>query len=402
MRIFTKEKISLIVILINLFIAFVGVGLAAPIMPSLAKEMHLSGQVMGYMISAFAFAMLLVSPIAGIWVDTIGRKKMIVLGLFLFSFSELLFATGNQVWVLFLSRILGGIGDALIMPAVTAFIADSTSLEERAKVMGYQAAAISLGFIIGPGLGGFIAELGIRAPFFFAAGFALVTAIISLLVLQEPLTKEQLAKNRKSKMKVSFFLEIKKSFHLLYLVPLIIVFVLSFGLSAYEMMFSLFVDSKFGFTAKDIATIITVGSISGVVAQLLFFDKLVNKFGEKKLIHYMIIVAAIFIVASVFVSRYWSIMAVSSVVFFACDLLRPAVTTLLSKLAGEEQGFVAGMNSMYTSLGIIIGLALGGILFDVNINLPYIFAAVVLFAAFVMSVMWKSKARESISTGLNN
>nr|WP_304502592.1 hypothetical protein [Brevibacillus daliensis] len=57
---------------------------------------------------------------------------------------------------------------------------------------------------------------------------------------------------------------------------------------------------------------------------------------------------------------------------------------------------------MYTSLGIIIGPAIGGILFDVNINLPYIFAAAVLFAAFVMSVMWKSKARESISTGLNN
>ncbi|KOY14770.1 MFS transporter [Paenibacillus xylanivorans] len=397
MRIFTKEKISLVVILINLFIAFVGVGLAAPIMPSLAKEMGLSGQMMGYMISAFAFAMLLVSPIAGIWVDTMGRKKMIVLGLFLFSFSELLFAIGNEVWVLFLSRILGGIGDALIMPAVTAFIADSTSLEERAKVMGYQAAAISLGFIIGPGVGGFVAELGIRAPFFFAAGFALVAAFISLLVLQEPLSKEQLIKNRKGKSKTSFLSEIKKSFHPLYLMPLIIVFVLSFGLSTYEMMFSLFVDSKFGFTAKDIAVIITVGSISGVVAQLMFFDKLVNKFGEKKLIHAMIIVAAIFIVASVFVSRYWSIMAVSSIVFFACDLLRPAATTLLSKVAGEEQGFVAGMNSMYTSLGIIIGPALGGILFDVNINLPYIFAAVVLFAAFVMSVVWKSKARESIS-----
>ncbi|AJS58601.1 MFS transporter [Paenibacillus sp. IHBB 10380] len=397
MRIFTKEKKSLVVILISLFIAFVGVGLAAPIMPSLAKEMHLSGQVMGYMISAFAFAMLLVSPIAGIWVDTIGRKKMIVFGLFLFSFSELLFAIGNQVWVLFLSRILGGIGDALIMPAVTAFIADSTSLEERAKVMGYQAAAISLGFIIGPGVGGFVAELGIRAPFFFAAGFALVAAFISLLVLQEPLSKEQLIKNRNLRSKTNFFSEIKKSFHPLYLMPLIIVFVLSFGLSAYELMFSLFVDSKFGFTAKDIAIIITVGSISGVVAQLLFFDKLVNKFGEKKIIHATIIVAAIFIVASVFVSRYWSIMAVSSIVFFACDLLRPAVTTLLSKLAGKEQGFVAGMNSMYTSLGIIMGPAIGGILFDVNINLPYIFAAVVLFATFVMSVVWKSKARESIT-----
>lgn len=92
------------------------------------------------------------------------------------------------------------------MPAVTAFIADSTSLEERAKVMGYQAAAISLGFIIGPGIGGFVAELGIRAPFFFAAGFALVAAFISLLVLQEPLSKEQLIKNRNLRSKTNFFL----------------------------------------------------------------------------------------------------------------------------------------------------------------------------------------------------
>ncbi|SCW33245.1 MFS transporter, DHA1 family, multidrug resistance protein [Paenibacillus tianmuensis] len=392
MRLFTKEKISLAVVLMNLFIAYVGVGLAAPVMPSFAKEMHLSGEVMGYLISAFAFAMLLFSPIAGIWVDTIGRKNILILGLFLFSFSELLFAIGNQVWVLFLSRILGGISDAFIIPAVTAFIADNTSLEERPKIMGYQAAAISLGFIIGPGIGGFIAELGIRAPFFFAAGFTLVTTIISLLVLQEPLSKEKRMENRQKKLNGSFLSEIKKSFQPLYLVPLIIVFVLSFGLSAYEMLFSLFVDSKFGFNAKDIAVIITVGSISGVVAQVMFFEKLVNKFGEKKLIHATIMIAAIFILASVFSSGYWSILAVSSIVFFACDILRPAVTSLLSKLAGEEQGFVAGMSTTYTSLGIIIGPALGGILFDVNINLPYIFAAVVLFAAFVMAVLWKNNA----------
>ncbi|MCP3775057.1 MFS transporter [Paenibacillus sp. MZ04-78.2] len=393
MRIFPKEKVSLAVILMNLFIAYVGVGLAAPIMPSLAKEMHLSGEVMGYLISAFAFAMLLFSPIAGIWVDTIGRKNILILGLFLFSFSELLFAVGNQVWVLFLSRILGGISDAFIIPAVTAFIADNTTLEERPKIMGYQAAAISLGFIIGPGIGGFIAEFGIRAPFFFAAGFTLVTTIISLLVLQEPLSKEKRMENRQKKLNGSFLSEIKKSFHPLYFVPLIIVFVLAFGLSAYEMLFSLFVDSKFGFNAKDIAVIITVGSISGVVAQVMFFEKLVNKFGEKKLIHATIMIAAIFIIASVLSSGYWSIMVVSSIVFFACDILRPAVTSLLSKLAGEEQGFVAGMSTTYTSLGIIIGPALGGILFDVNMNLPYIFTAVVLLAAFVMAVLWKNNAR---------
>lgn len=180
MRRIGKEQMSLGLVLFNLFIVFVGIGLVVPVMPSFAKELHLSGETVGYLISAFAFAQLLVSPITGVWVDTIGRKKMIVLGLFFFSFSELLFGLGNQVWILFLSRILGGISGAFIMPAVITYIADRTSLENRAKVLGYQAAAISSGFIIGPGLGGLIAELGIRAPFFFAAGFAFIAAFISL------------------------------------------------------------------------------------------------------------------------------------------------------------------------------------------------------------------------------
>ena len=388
-----NQNWSLGLVLFNLFIAYVGIGLVVPVMPSFAHELNLSGEVVGYLISAFAFAQLLASPITGVWVDTFGRKKMIIFGLFLFAFSELMFGLGNQVWILFLSRVLGGISDAFIMPAVISYIADRTSLEDRARVLGYQAAAISGGFIIGPGLGGFIAELGIRAPFFFAAGFAGIAAVISLFVLEESLTKEQMAKNKAQKVSVSFIGEIKKSFRSIYFVPLLIVFVLSFGLAAYEMMFSLFVDAKFGFTAKDIAVIITVGSVFGVVAQIAFFEKLVDKFGEKNMIQTTLVTAALFIFATVFINSYWGIMVVSSIVFFACDLLRPAVTTLLSKMADEDQGFVAGMNSTYTSLGIIVGPAVGGILFDWNINFPYMFAAVVLCAAFALFVYWKNKLR---------
>lgn len=77
----------------------------------------------------------------------------------------------------------------------------------------------------------------------------------------------------------------------------------------------------------------------------------------------------------------------------ACDLLRPAITTLLSKIAGENQGFAGGMNSTYTSLGNMVGPALGGILFNVNVNLPYIFAGLILTAGFGITVLWKSRAK---------
>lgn len=76
---------------------------------------------------------------------------------------------------------------------------------------------------------------------------------------------------------------------------------------------------------------------------------------------------------------------ITSIVFFSCDILRPAVASFLSKIAGEKQGYIAGMNAAYTSLGIILGPIIGGVLSDFNTDMPYAFATVVLVIAFVIS-----------------
>jgi MFS transporter, DHA1 family, multidrug resistance protein len=380
-----KEKVSIALALSSLFIAYVGMGLAAPVMPSIAGELKLSGAVVGYLFAAMAFTQFLASPFTGVWVDSIGRKKMIVIGLLLFSFSEALFGFANETWLLFVSRLLAGVSAAFIMPAVVTYIADKTTLVNRAKALGYQSAAISLGFIIGPGIGGFIAEFGIRTPFFFAAAISLITAIVIFLVLDDSISTEQLQKNRASVVRPEFIQEFKKSFQPQYFTPLLIVFVLAFGLAVYEMMFSLFVDKKFGFTVRDISIIITIGSIAGVVAQILFFDKLVIVIRERMLINLTLLSSAIFIFITILLDGYWTMIVITSIVFFSGDILRPAVTSFLSKIAGENQGYIAGMNSAYTSLGIIIGPIIGGILFDINIDIPYAFAAVVLVIAFVIS-----------------
>ncbi|GKV67357.1 MULTISPECIES: MFS transporter [unclassified Sporosarcina] len=380
-----KEKVSIALALFSLFIAYLGIGLASPVMPSIAKDLSLSGAIIGYLFAAMAFAQFLASPFTGVWVDSIGRKKMMIIGLLLFSFSEALFGFSNETWLLFVSRLLGGVGAAFIMPAVVTYIADKTTLANRAKALGYQSAAISLGFIIGPGVGGFIAEFGIRAPFFFATVISLITAIVIFFVLDDSISTEQLEKNRATAVRPAFTQEFKKSFQPQYFTPLLVVFVLAFGLAVYEMMFALFVDEKLGFTIREISVIITVGSIAGVVAQILFFDKMVNLIGERMLINLTLLSSAIFIFISILINGYWTMIVVTSIVFFSGDILRPAVTTFLSKIAGENQGYIAGMNSAYTSLGIIIGPIIGGILFDINIDMPYVFAAVVLGIAFVIS-----------------
>ncbi|MEK5432202.1 MFS transporter [Lysinibacillus sp. FSL R7-0073] len=379
-----KQNITLAILLSNLFIAFLGIGLVIPVLPTIMNELHISGSVVGYMVAAFAITQLIVSPIAGKLVDNIGRKVMIVAGLFIFGLSEFLFGLGRSIEVLFISRMLGGVSAAFIMPAVTAYIADITTLSQRPKALGYMSAAISTGFIIGPGIGGFLAEYGTRVPFYAAGVLGLVAAIFSLVFLKEPTRAGD-----KEDTPTSILGSAKRVFSPLYFIPFILIFVLSFGLAAFESLFSLFVDHKFAFTPSDIAIIITGSGIVGALAQLLLFDWLTKKMGEINVIRYSLILSAVLTFAMTIVNHYFAILFVTFFIFVGFDLIRPAVTSYLSKIAGNEQGFVGGMNSMFTSLGNIFGPILGGILFDINLNYPYYFATIVLVIGVILALFWR-------------
>ncbi|MGI2326929.1 MFS transporter [Planococcus sp. YIM B11945] len=383
-------KLVLSTLLINLFIAFLGIGLVIPVTPTIMNELNISGTVVGYMVSAFALAQLIVSPISGRWVDRFGRKPMIIIGLFIFSFSEFLFGIGKTVEVLFVSRVLGGVSAAFIMPAVTAFIADITTTSTRPKALGYMSAAISTGFIIGPGIGGFLAEIGTRLPFFFAAGFGLLAAILSLIILKEP---ERSYKVEEQIIQATGFRRILSP---MYFIAFMVILISSFGLASFESLFALFVDHKFGFTAKDIAIVISLGAIVGVIVQVGLFDRLTQWIGEIALIRYSLIVSTALVLVLTYVTGYWSILVVTMTVFVGFDLMRPAVTTYLSKIAGDEQGFVGGMNSMFTSIGNIIGPIIGGILFDIDLNYPFYFATVVLAIGIALTFAWKSPLESTI------
>jgi len=381
-----KQNMMLAIVLTNLFIVFLGIGLVIPVTPSIMNELNLSGSVVGYMVAAFAITQLIISPISGRWADLFGRKRMIIIGLIIFSFSELLFGIGKTVEVLFISRMLGGVSAAFIMPAVTAFIADVTTVETRAKALGYMSAAISTGFIIGPGVGGFLAEISSRLPFFFASAFAVLAAMLSILFVQEP---ERNPENIEVKGKKE---GLKRVFEPMYFISFMVIFISQFGLAAFESLFSLFADHKFGFTPKDIAIMIAGGGIFGAIFQVLLFDRLTKWIGEIRLIRYSLILSTILVFLMTLVNSYFMILFVTVTVFLGFDLMRPALTTYLSKVAGNEQGFVGGMNSMFTSIGNIIGPIIGGILFDIDLNYPYYFATVLLAIGIGLTLAWKEPA----------
>jgi DHA1 family multidrug resistance protein-like MFS transporter len=292
--------------------------------------------------------------------------------------------------MLFISRILGGISAAFIMPAVTAFIADITNLDTRPKALGYMSAAISTGFIIGPGIGGFLAEFGTRIPFFFAGALGTIAAILSIILLSEP---------NRSKVTSEQFTDDKNGFKRMiapkYFLAFILIFIASFGLAAFESFFSLFADHKFQFKPSDIAIVITGGAIFGAFSQVILFERLTRIWGEIKLIRYSLVLSAFLVFLMTVVHSYFSILLVTFLVFVGFDIFRPAVTSYLSNIAGEEQGFVGGMNSMFTSLANISGPILGGILFDIDIDYPYYLASVILTVGIGITLFWKKPVNQS-------
>lgn len=389
----SKINRSLYVLMINMFIAMLGIGLVIPILPKLLEDFHAGGTAAGYLIAASGLTQFLFSPLAGEWADKYGRKLMIVLGLGLFTVSQFMFAVANVMWMLYASRFLGGIGAAMMIPAMMAYVADSTTEETRGKGLGLLGAAMSLGFVIGPGIGGFLADLGLRAPFYISALVAAVVTVLSFFMLKETLSAERRQAAKASQQKrESILKQLVASVKAPYFIYLILVFTLTFGLVNFEAVFSLYVDNKYAYTTKEISVIITVGSLVGVVIQGAVINKLLLRFGENKLINVSFLVSALMMVLMLLSGNFWYNMLLILIFFTFTSIMRPAINTALSKMAGpEEQGFVMGMNNAYMSLGNIFGPALAGILFDVHMNLPYSFGAVILVLSLVLSLTWGKK-----------
>lgn len=299
-----KQKYQLYLLYNSIFLVFLGISLVIPVLPSIMNELNISGAGVGYLTAAFAMTQLIFSPFTGRAADKFGRKIIIVIGMVIFAFSELLFGLGTTIEVLFISRILGGLAGAFIMPAVTAFIVDLTTDQNRARALGYMTAALNFGFIIGPGVGGILAEVSTRLPFFVAAVLGIISAVSAIFLLTEPKRKTEVAAE-KTEVKASNFRTILTP---VFFIAFLVIFVSTFGMSAFESFFSLYFDRKLGFTPFDIAVAITGGALIGAIAQIIFFEPLVRKFGELNIIRASIIYSAFLVFIITFMESYWAIM----------------------------------------------------------------------------------------------
>jgi len=185
---------ALTFVLLTVLIDTIGLGIVIPVLPELV--MHLTGEGLstasrwgGWLAFAYASMQVVFAPVIGGLSDRYGRRPVLLASLTAFGLDYLLMGWAPTLGWLFLGRMVAGMTGASYVTA-NAYVADVTTPDQRSQSFGLVGAMFGIGFIVGPALGGFLGALGIRAPFFAAAGLALVNVMYGAVVLPESLPQE--------------------------------------------------------------------------------------------------------------------------------------------------------------------------------------------------------------------
>lgn len=377
----------MVVLFTTIFLVGMGFSIIMPVLPYYAESLGANAFQLGMLITVYAICQFVFAPIWGAYSDRLGRKPVLLTGILGYSFTFILFGFASQLWMLYIIRIAGGILACATMPTAMAYVGDSTSLEKRGSAMGMIGAAMGMGMVFGPAIGGILSEISLAFPFVFAGLLALVNAISVRLLLPESLPREHRVVR---KIERASLLEGLRG-------PLVILFLCiclaSIGESIHHGTFALFAEGKLSFTARDIGWAFTTAGIVMALVQGFLVGRLINRLGEEKTAATGITIMGISFVLFLYMYNIPSSIAFMAVFSAGVGLIRPSISAAVSKRTDSAQGAAMGILNGYDSLGRAIGPALGGFMLDQGLNWGYYTAIAISLLALLTLVIGRGRQR---------
>ena len=381
-----ETKRALPILFLVMFLVMIGFGIIIPVLPFYAEEMGASPTQLGLLMAVYSMMQLIFAPFWGKLSDRIGRKPIMMIGIAGLSLSFFMQAMATELWMLFAARIIGGLLSSANMPTAMAYVADITTPENRGKGMGIVGAAVGLGFVFGPAIGGIFSKSSMSMPFYLAGTSSLITLVIIFFLLKESLQKNNADDNQS--IKQSRWKAFSGPASVLFLLQLLI----SLSLSGLEATFAYFAAKRAGLGAIQLGYTFMIMGFAGAMVQGGMVGRLTKKYGEGKVIQGGIIVSAIGFALILLVDSFTTAAIFLSIFGIGNGVIRPSVSSLLTKTTDAGHGSATGLLSSFDSLGRIVGPPLGGWLFSLSIGLPYISGAIISVIAFVLYQFYRSKA----------
>lgn len=373
---------SLAVLFAAVLVDMLGFGIILPLLPFYAESMGAKPLQITLMVASFSATQLAAAPLWGRVSDKHGRRPILVAGLFASALSYLIFGMARSYWWLLFSRITAGAAGGTISVA-QAYVADTTSHEERARGLGHLGAASGLGVMLGPAVGGFFSQFGLGAAGYVAASFCAVNAIAAYFLVPESRTKEQRSKRGEAST-FSGWLRSMTTYPMWIL--LLVYFLTISSFNAFTSVLALFFERAFSLTAKDMGLLFTVSGGTTVVVRGLLLGPLVKRVGEPTTVRIGAVALMLaLIVVPLIPNGAWAVF-VAPFYAFGAGTLFPALASLVSRATDEHsQGSVLGGSQLVGGLGRVVGPLWSGFCFQTfGITTPFaIGAATVLVALFV-------------------
>ncbi|RAK18427.1 multidrug resistance protein [Anoxybacillus vitaminiphilus] len=371
-----------------MFLVMAGFGIIIPVLPFFAEKVGANPTQLGLLMAVYSFMQLIFAPIWGRLSDRYGRKPILLIGISGLTISFFLFAVSTELWMLFAARILGGLLSSATMPTAMAYVADVTTPENRGKSMGMIGAAIGLGFIFGPAIGGIFSKTSLNMPFFIAAFLSLMTSLFVFLFLKESLPKEM--RTEKSQQRESIWKAFSGTIIFLYILQ----FFVSFSLSGLEATFAYYAAKRANIGSTELGYIFMIMGLAGAFVQGGLIGKLIKKFGEGKVIQGGIIVSAIGFALILLIKDFLTAALYLSIFGIGNGVIRPCLSSLITKHSTIGQGSATGLLSSFDSLGRIAGPPIAGWLFTMMIGLPYVSGIVLSFGAFILFYLFSRQTKK--------
>jgi len=378
-----QTKTALPILFVVMFLVMVGFGIIIPVLPFYAEEIGANPTELGLLMAVYSLMQLIFAPMWGQVSDRIGRKPVMMIGIAGLAVSFFIQAISTELWMLFAARVLGGILSAANMPTAMAYVADITTEENRGKGMGIVGAATGLGFVFGPAIGGIFSKISLSTPFYLASGSSFITLMLVFILLKE----SKLKNSQSSKEKTSIWKAFNGAISILFVVQLLI----SLSLSGLEATFAYFAAKKAGLDSIQLGYIFMIMGFGSAMVQGGLVGKMTKKYGESSVILGGMIVSAVGFCLILLVHNFTTAAIYLTIFGLGNGVIRPSVSSLLTKTSTAGHGSSTGLLSSFDSLGRIIGPPLGGWLFSMAVGLPYISGAIITIVAFLLFVVFRPK-----------